>query len=72
VSWVEVSSESIGIGSTTYGIAKYPIRKQFALVKYTPCCIEPVAYFRSETEALEFADVMQLKVTDHRQGATRE
>lgn len=68
MSWVEVTSDSISFRSErTYGIAKYPIRKQFALVAYTATTIEPVAYFRCEAMALEFAEAFDLNVTDHRE-----
>lgn len=68
MSWIEVSSDSISLTSDdiTYGIAKYPIRKQFALVRYSPNVIEIAAYFRTEQHALDFAESMGLDVTDHR------
>ena len=68
MSWVEVSSDSVALRQNlgTYGIAKYPIRKQFALVHYTPNCIEVAAYFRTEADALAFAKAFDLAVTDNR------
>ncbi len=67
MSWVQVSSDSIALRPSfgTYGIAKYPIRKQFALVHYQ-AAITPVAYFRSERDALNFAEAFGLTITDHR------
>jgi hypothetical protein len=70
MSWVQVSSDSIALRQSfgTYGIAKYPIRKQFALIHYSDA-ITPVAYFRTEADALNFAAAFRLNVTDHREGA---
>jgi hypothetical protein len=66
VSWLEFSSDSIGVKDRTYGVAKYPIRKQWALSLSTPGCLEIAAYFRSEAHAREFADVFGLTITDYR------
>jgi len=72
MSWVEVYSDSLparrGFGS--YGIAKYPIRKQFTLVHYG-LAITPVAYFRNEKDAMTFAAAFGLVVSDHRRVVTQ-
>ena len=68
MSWVEVSSDAISLtrDGISYGIAKYPIRKQWALMRYTPGMAEVAAYFRTEQHARDYAKAMSLRITDHR------
>jgi len=65
MSWVTASSDSIGVKGRTYGVAKYPIRKQWALVCHTDHVIEIAAYFRTEQHARDFAAALGLNLTDH-------
>lgn len=60
--FVEFSSEAIGVAESSYSVAKYSIRKQWALVRHGPEVSDIVAYFRSEDHALAFCRTFGLKV----------
>ena len=72
MSYFDASSDSIGTGTTTYSVGKYPIRKQWSLNVHTPCVTDIAAYFRSEAMARQFADTFGLTVTDYRTAAEQE
>ena len=64
--FVEASSTMMrGRTADYYGIAKYGIRKQWALVVDNTHCLDVAAYFRSEAYAREFARAFGLDLTVH-------
>ena len=67
MSYLDASSDSIGTGTTTYSVGKYPIRKQWSLNVHTPSVTDIAAYFRTEAAARQFADTFGLTVTTERE-----
>ena len=67
MSYLDASSDSIGTGTTTYSVGKYPIRKQWSLNVHTPGVTDIAAYFRTEEAARQFADTFGLNLKDHRE-----
>jgi hypothetical protein len=63
--WMQYSSEGIGDSATTYFIAKFPKRKQWALGVDDGQVFSIAAYFRTENEARRFAATFDLKISEH-------